>query len=277
LINGDFVPFNEFLFLTGIALDRVRYNKIRACYLWVSKKYHSEGAEAVPLPEFFRKLKKGSKKFRVILNYEKIKVNHYESLQQIKSFHRCTETTFTNEKRSSSNMSSWNTFCFPNRLKVFLFKYYNNVLGTGNRVMHIDLRKDPSCVFCNANKNFPSPIETFSHIFYDCPFIEPILNTFLSKYFRTVPSREIFFTGNFNENENVNIPAVLVLDVLRYTVWQMKLHKAKPTFFTIEAETLYLLEQITGARKKFKYMLANSELLQVYGGAAEPQGVREGP
>jgi hypothetical protein len=158
-----------------------------------------------------------------------------------------------------------------------LFKYYNNILGTGNRVWHIDNTRDPACIFCIKRGYLPAPIESFSHLFFDCPCVEPILIAFTRKFFRTEVTREKYFTGNFDNLEYKNTPLVLILDILRYTIWQMKLYKVNISYYTVEEETLGTLDQIISARKKFKNMIINSDLLQVDGPADGGHGNGQRP
>jgi len=44
-------------------------------------------------------------------------------------------------------VKGWNTFAYTNRLKVFLFKYYN-ILGTGHMTAHFVRDSNPACIFC---------------------------------------------------------------------------------------------------------------------------------
>ena len=124
---------------------------------------------------FFNANRKGSKSFRKILDYVKEGNELNKRMAQTKSFHKCTTTEFVNSEIWKHNFSSWNLYSLPNRVKVFLLKYYNNILGIGNRVVHIDATKDPSCTFCVLNNTLPPPLETFQHIFFDCPHVQKIL------------------------------------------------------------------------------------------------------
>ena len=150
-----------------------------------------------------------------------------------------------------------------NRIRVFLLKYYNNLLGTGNRVLHIDPSKDPSCHFCLLEKNLPAPVESFAHIFYDCPTVEKIVNIFTNKYFAVNISREIFFTGEVTTNGCTNEALNMILDIVRYCLWQAKLEKRRTSFYTIEIEAQYIIRSVCSLNKKIREKLLTTDCLNV--------------
>jgi len=173
----------------------------------------------------------------------------------VKSFCNTADVNFGTEEIWARSLSTWNTFCYPNRLKTFLFKYYSNILGTGNRVIHFNREADPSCVFCTKSFTLPSPIETFSHVFYDCPHVNKIISQFFEKIFNEGVDRSEYFTGNFGGTKRDLFAINLVLDVLRYTIWQCKLLKNKISYYTIELETLDLLETVSRCSNKIKFSI----------------------
>ncbi len=63
----------------------------------------------------------------------------------------------------------WGKNYLGNDFRVFLLKYYNNLLGLGNRTAHFVQNADARCTFCLlANRPDPVP-ESFEHVFYSCP------------------------------------------------------------------------------------------------------------
>ena len=191
--------------------------------------------------------------------------DYFNKLQQIKSFNKCTGVEIISPTRWKSNFGRWNLFGLPNRLKTFLLKFYNNILGTGSRVIHIDPTKDPSCTFCNLNNNLPAPIESFNHIFYYCPSVQKIIRKFCVKFILSELTAEKFFGGSFDINEKINLPIMLVLDVLRYSIWELKLQKSKLSYHTVELETLYTLETIMSCSNKIKNTILSCPLISADG------------
>jgi hypothetical protein len=58
-INGDFVTYNEFFFVSGFEIDRIRYNKLRGSFLHAKKTYGTGDVEPINIEQFFSRLKKG--------------------------------------------------------------------------------------------------------------------------------------------------------------------------------------------------------------------------
>jgi len=194
-----------------------------------------------------------------------IKSNFYKTNQTVKSFCKSAGVPSENEEIWARSLGIWNTFCYPNRFKTFLFKYYSNILGTGNRVAHFNQNSDPACVFCVKTHNFPAPLETFAHLFFDCPETEKVLKNFFRKYFNGEITREKFFNGNFDGTKRDCFAINLILDTLRFSIWQCKLLKNRIAFYTIEVETISLLENITSSSEKIKQSIMQCQFINVDG------------
>ena len=98
-------------------------------------------------------------------------------LTQYKTYCRLTDIlpAELSKNRAIDIFSCWDTVGLSNRLKVFLFKESNNTLWLNSQVNKFNAETNPACTFCMLQKKFPAPLETFSHIFYDCEFIQPII------------------------------------------------------------------------------------------------------
>ena len=150
-------------------------------------------------------------------------------------------------------------------MKVFLLKYYSNILGTGNRVFHFNPGADVMCIFCLKNNNLPAPIETIQHIFYHCPTIQPIISRFISNYFRVELNDNQYFTGCISDQENYNKLAALLFDLVRYTIWQFRLLKKNICYYSFEIEINENLSYITTANRKIELALTSCPLINVDG------------
>jgi hypothetical protein len=264
LLGNQFVPFNEFEFVSGFPIRRELYNKLKYAFCSMYKTEFSE--PALTLQEFFRRIKKGSRNFRRIFeNVPAIKKNYFAKNVQVKSHCKSAEINFSCESRWSSLLGSWDKQFLPNRFRVFLFKYYHNKLGTGSRIAHFLMDSDPSCIFCTRAKLLPAPIESFSHVFYDCPIIFNIISRFCSEYFTVPVTREMFFGGNFSELEKNNKLCTILCDTLRYSIWQIRLQKNQISYYTAEYEMISLLEQIMYNKKPLKYALTNCTFIRLNG------------
>jgi len=278
VINGNFTDHNEFEHLAGFHVSNNKYMQLRACFMCLRGRMANIDEHSVMLADFFRRNLKGSKRYRKIIEYTPPEITYFKRLQQVKSFNKCTGTAYVSEKICESNMSRWNFHSFPNRLKVFLFKYYNNLLGTGNRVAHFAADSEAACSFCLSAGNLPAPLETFSHIFFDCPCTEKVLSLFFQKYFELEKNRCNYFTGHFAVDNISNQSVNIVLDCLRYSIWQAKLAKKTLSFYTVELETISLLETLTTSSQKILNWLLSTDLIVIDGrGRRDEQPARRDP
>ena len=114
---------------------------------------------------------------------------------------------------------AWNKLFLPSEIKVFLFKFYNNILGTNLRVSKFNRETKPECTFCAINRPFPVPREDFSHIFFNCPSMNKIVVDFFEEYMTiNVTTCSIFCGGNIAEKEEINRTFQLIMDILRYHI-----------------------------------------------------------
>jgi hypothetical protein len=67
----NIVPIRHFNEHVGIPVTREQYYDLKNAYTKASKKLHKVGAIRMDIAEFLTSFKKGSRKFRKILGYEK--------------------------------------------------------------------------------------------------------------------------------------------------------------------------------------------------------------
>jgi hypothetical protein len=112
--------------------------------------------------EFISSFKKGSKKFRLVLNGSTAE-NMVMNGTQVRSFLRSIEVECPVFPRIKNIYSNWNLSYLNSRVKEFSFKFYNNILGINARVSHFNPEVDAGCTFCTLTNNRPVPKETIQH------------------------------------------------------------------------------------------------------------------
>ena len=97
----------------------------------------------------------------------------------------------------------------------------NNTLGLNSRVNKFNADTDPSCTFCQLENIHPAPLETFSHIFHNCVVInEKIAAICRDLLLENNVNKKNFFSGQLCENERYNSAFALVMNCLRYCIWE---------------------------------------------------------
>jgi hypothetical protein len=92
-------------------------------------------------------LKKPGKKIRNVLVKKKHKTFELRTQNGTVKFLEITGTVFPGEKQYGSVISLWNAQGITNRAKVFLFKYFNNILGINTRLSHFVPNQSRGCTF----------------------------------------------------------------------------------------------------------------------------------
>ena len=177
---------------------------------------------------FYCRRKNGSKRFRNILtkNSRVEQGKNVTKLSQVKTFARLTGSKNTELNQIRCMMSAWNNSFLPGKIRTFLFKFYNNILGINSRVAKFNLLNDPSCTFCSTKNFWSAEKETFAHLFYYCETTSSALREFLIRNFTiNVPEIGVIFSGAICEREKDYRAFQLVMDEFRYHIWNTKLEK----------------------------------------------------
>ncbi len=203
-----------------IAFTNEQHAGLKNAYKSAVGRYRKVDADSQTIGGFLGRFRKGSKPFRNIVAKANVKQN-LSLLPHIKTFLRLIDCGPPSDVRIKSLFCSWNKTVFSSRINLFKFKYYNNILGTNNRVSHFNREINAGCTFCNISGPRPIPAESFSHIFYDCPVVNGLIFELEKKYLvGNSLTKEKYFISNFAENEKDNIACNILLDGFRYLIWQ---------------------------------------------------------
>jgi len=241
----------------GTNLSINGYSRLATCLNhYVRRLRHriSNNGSARTFTEEFISLKRPGKKLR--LNLTKKAKNGFDlsKAKPVIKFLEITNLTFTDSENISRCISAWNVNGIPNRIKTFLFKFFNNILGLNTRLSHFVAGQQRGCNFCDGT-TVPVPDETFIHLFFECPTTFDWHNSFLLKYLPNIrlagvrERAELFFFGKLPNQTHTNLFLVMAVLVLQYCVWEEKLKKKKPSFTTIDnnyCEIIFSLAKTNG-------------------------------
>ena len=122
------------------------------------------------------------------------------------------------------------------------------------------------CTFCTAAKKFLAPLETFSHIFFFCEVINPIVmkicNDLLVNNNISVTN---FFSGEISEHNDYNMAFSLIMNCLRYCIWQFKLEKRIPSNNLVRTGLFYTVKNIRNSSAKSLLLIDGCQLFRQYG------------
>jgi hypothetical protein len=187
------------------------------------------------LDAFATSFKRGSRPFRRTLEFERNYKLKSSQKQTVKSFFRLVDVHMLEESDLAKINSQWNIKSYPNKLREFILKFRNNLLGINTRVSHFNNNVSRACAFCTKNNIINPPDETFSHLFFYCPSTNLVLNQFYISYIDGGPNPEeikikkLFFFGInplTNKIDNFFISTVAITAM--HFIWECKLQKKIP-------------------------------------------------
>jgi hypothetical protein len=187
ITQGDrVVSFESVRNTLGIDLTPDQYQKIKNTFQGISKKYGKTGEIPVTVRVFMNRFKKGSRPFRKIISHSRLTVpggaggGGGESAS-VKKILRLIDCEPPAEVRVKSLFYTWNKQYHESRMRIFKFKYYNNLLGLNSRVAHFNMTVTEECTFCNLAGPRPAVSETFIHLFYHCNHVQNLLQKMIKK------------------------------------------------------------------------------------------------
>jgi hypothetical protein len=202
----------------------------------------------------------------------------------IKKFLELTGTEFPGESFFEKLITLWNCHGIQNRIRTFLFRFFNSTLGINTRLSHFVQGHSRGCVFCVVKGTIPPPDESFKHIFLDCPVVHNWHDNFIStylppNYIRGKQDRiDLFFLGRVHEPLSDNFFVTICCFIFQYTIWDARLRKKIPSFTSLNLlfkEIISSLLRTNSLARKSKTK-ANYFMFRNLGDGDGPEGPEPG-
>ena len=260
--NGAFLDYESLNNIFGIQLTQGVYFRLRSSLLWTLKSKTSVVAgKSSDIVTFFGSFKKGSKKWRKILQQSLLDEIRVLELTSVRTFLSVSllDGAEQDEKIIKKAISFWNYSFLPNHFREFLYKFYYNKLGINTRTSHFggDSRL---CTFCTLRGGLSND-ETFAHLFFDCPTVKlvhrQIDSTLLNLEYDANYNCRIRWMGLCLPTKN-NIFLQLFHLGIQYFIWQAKLRVSLPSVDFIVNETVHILDM--AVEKNFDMHFGKSNL-----------------
>jgi len=181
----------------GVRLSQAEYFRLRENIARISRSYVVYGVKGVALNEFMRKKMKGCGKLRKAVQTKNSKwyiENNPSELQIVRGFWGEGEINIARET-IELNLGIWTMGRLEASFKNFLFNMAQGRMYLNSALAHFT-EELPGCTFCtieakrelmerNITEERPEYLyylnlvtpETKNHIFWDCPFTRPIIET----------------------------------------------------------------------------------------------------
>jgi hypothetical protein len=236
----------------GFEVSIRQYTVLTTCLRIACRKYHKDTDQCNTIRDFMVSFKKGSSKFRSVLT-SKLKPLPLPDGSGLRTFGKNLQLEFPSSVRMSSLVSKWNIGFMNTGVRVFSFKFYNNILGINSRVAHFNPEINAGRTFCVLNKILPPPKETIAHLFFDCPTTDILVKELGQRYLQDLNLEKVhFFLSNVSEYEKDNRPLDIILEIFRYVIWQYKLNGKVPSSNKFWVDFQYLVSTTIASSKNFE-------------------------
>jgi hypothetical protein len=227
LVDGNFKSLTEFADMQ-LPLTYALWMQLRSAVLLARKKIEGSALVPVSLIKFLASFKKGSKKFRDVIDRSVYQCSSVLDLTVVNSFAAITKTNPQPELIVKNFLSSWNISFLDNNFKEFLFKCRNNILKTRDRLSHILPGTNDTCILCKNIVVGKENRESFSHIFRSCTVTDSVILRInrmcnLQWNVNNFDFESLFWYGNLGGDLDRN--TLLFYDIVRYQIWCMKLKR----------------------------------------------------
>jgi hypothetical protein len=267
--EGNVVRFQQFLVTTGLPFTQVTYLRLVTAGNFAIEKYAGKAKSngtSMPLKEYVCRVKKGSKRFRRVL-VQSVNTVEIENLRVVRTFFGLLQVPVPDPAVIKKLYGIWTWQFLSNRLRFFVFQFYNNSLGTKTRIAaryrNAGNILDQRCTFCLKSGSLVPMREDFIHIFYDCPYVTPLVERAYDVYFKhrldDDQKKLCYLTGTVETYQKYDgFFNVLTSVLVNYTVWQWKLKNMLPSIATLTNEVDYLFYSICYTSKKIENMAVTS-------------------
>jgi hypothetical protein len=219
-------------------------------YLFGKKNIPTMDVPPRSLDLFISRIKKGSKAFRNVIDRSVYQKSRLTDLTVLNSFAEITDTRLPEITVLKNFISGWNCTFLDNNFREFIYKCRNNCLRTGDRLSHLLPSYNDRCFLCKGIIRDSSPRETFLHLFRRCVVTSSLLLRF-NKHFKLEWNIENFNFENLywygSIGTQLDRQALLVYDIFRYQIWNMKNRKIIDFDFVIgntidQLRTIFILK-----------------------------------
>jgi hypothetical protein len=259
---------------TGIEFTPASYLLLVTAGKFAITKYANKAGSngtSLPLSWYLQRAKKGSKKFRRLIEKNFSLENQIVNLRVVQTFFQLTECVVPNAKELGFLYGSWSWSFLSNQVRFFCFQFFNNSLAISARIAaryrNGGIIVDQRCTFCIKSGTLVPYREEFLHVFYNCESVIRLRDNVARELFpptNSPDSRRLWcFTGLVPvNNDNDRFFYVLTSILLNYVLWQCKIKKLLPSTVTILYDIDFMFENICTVSSRIRVLaMTNNSLL----------------
>jgi exonuclease III len=255
--NNVFKSLQDIRHDLNIEVNLLFYFRIRHALLYfVDRNGWQMDSPATSLNNFFRPPKGETRRIRKFLDKQLCK-KELKDFTTVKTFFRLTGLNGIDLCSLGKVFGIWNTFVFPNKIRDFGFKFYNNCVSINTRLSHFVANQSRLCTNCTVDGRIGADEETFLHLFMDCPLTANVQQFILNKYFPALTNDRatrllFFFSGHVALRRYLSIAHICAV-VVQFLIWECKIHKNRFSLASIDNDFRFYLRGILCVSRKLMY------------------------
>jgi zinc-binding in reverse transcriptase len=229
----------------GLPINQPTWWRLQLALLHCRQKYRKEDNTSISIETLFDRCKKGSRKFRIVLEKAVNLGNDITNLRMVNTFFNLVDLPVPNVQNLKTCLGSWNKPWLPSSIKYFVFRFRNNTLPIANRLNQYDPGINPNCFFCRMKNS--QTRESFNHCFLTCSTVRELIRNFNDDFFADpfgVLTAEFYWQGKIAEDGSNTLQSILlsIWDIFRYIIFKYKSRNVVPNYPSVKNQTLFCLK-----------------------------------
>ncbi len=233
--EGRYMSIEDYSVI-GVDMSIAQWMRLNMTLSYNNRKFATLTSDRVcappaPLIDFYKKIKKGSKKFRIVIEQKHCRNWSLPNSVAVQTFSRNVDVVTPEINILTKPISCWNLSFLPNELREFIFLERNNFLKIGTRIIHYQQNASDLCSLCRIINPGTVNRESINHLFLQCPITlnllrgisrslgliyQPLSDSYKEKYWNGITD------GKFD------LSLYLVFVIFRHTIWKFKIRRIVP-------------------------------------------------
>jgi hypothetical protein len=264
VVGNRIVSLERLRLVTGLPFTDNMYMYLTTAGRFAIKKYCGKpdsNGTSLTIAAYLERIKKGSGKYRRLIEGVKMTVPKVEDLRVVKTFFGLGNCEISTGPEIGLLLSLWCITHLTVRVRTFAFQFFNNSVSVAARTAarYRNAGIDQRCALCIKGGVADPAREEFAHLFIDCAAIKPTITRYFRKAFdlqyNTLDAncRRFKLTGLMGAGPYLkkffNVVNMLFLN---YVTWQYRLKKIVPSLASLENDIDSLFEGLVTSSKLFE-------------------------
>ena len=254
---------------SGIFLSAATWLRLQGALLTARNRYRNADitqSACTTIEAFFSSIKKGSKKFRIILDRRMENLSNPTALRSVITFARLTDTVVPNSDCLTKCIGAWRFNWLGNDFRNFLYLLRTNGLMLNNRLNAFDQTVPVTCTFCRIVDRETAQRESFSHFFLDCPITSRLLSQWCLNFEPQVAPghadfKKLYWYGVPPDDIQPTDLIPIISDLFKYILWKYKVRKKIPNYPAFLAEYRFSISTMTAQNVRARLTLLNHNFI----------------